>query len=105
MTDINDVGAEAWLQEVRERGGIASGGPLLDFAGGWAQLPMCGDVAHYWRPRRDVDRAVTAGGVMKLWQALCHFEGSTEDRRPALARGNVPFCKHCQRQARKQRLA
>lgn len=84
------------LQSIRDRGGIASDGPLSDsFIKGWAVHPFVGRGRAHWWTRVDtspiqgityvVDRL--CGGDMTLETSVIHLLGP----------GNVPKCKNCRR--------
>jgi hypothetical protein len=85
-------------------GGISSGPPISEFKGGWARLCFVGEKGHYWQPHRKVAGAITSHGATRIYQSLCRAIGTTSNKAPALALGNRPRCKHCQRQANKLRL-
>lgn len=104
LPDINQVGDVAWREAVRAAGGKASDGPIRSFAGGWAMLfPLC-DRGHYWQPNRHTPQGICPHGRAGIWRSLCHVDGRTTDKLPAVGLGNYPRCKHCQRQANKLRL-
>ena len=105
LPDINVVGHLAWAQAVRDSGGLASDGPIADFANGWAKLGFIGDKTHYWRPARGASDAIGPRGRVKLLRSLCQLDGTTTEQVPAFKPGNYPRCRHCQRQANKLRLS
>ena len=96
---------EQLLQAIRDAGGKASTGPIANFRGGWARMLGTGERTHYWRAHRATPDVLCRFGRGRAWVSLCHVIGVTTDKAGAFGQGNFERCKHCQRQANKQRLA
>ena len=75
--------------------GKFSGGPLHDFAGGWARIPFVGRVAHHWREVRPAVAHLGAGGRVRAWESGCGVLGGTNDRVSPLGVGDMGWCKRC----------
>jgi hypothetical protein len=86
----------------REAIAIASGGPIADFAGGWAVAPMIALRAHWWR--RGLSWTEADAGEIRGWKSLCGLDNVTYARVPALAEGSAPRCRNCARIAVRQKL-
>lgn len=65
------------------------------FTEGVARIPFVGRCAHVWRHAEDIPDPHL--GQVRILQALCGIEGATYDRVPALAPGNWPLCKRCEK--------
>lgn len=68
----------------------SSGGPIEGFSGGWALLPFSGERCHLW----EVVHNTAAGGIFR---SRCGVKGSVTYQVPALAPGDMPRCRNCER--------
>lgn len=99
---VNQAGAEMTRDELEAAGAKLSGGPIRDFAGGWAIIPF-GRRPHYWRPVKDAIDTISRRGRVHFYRALCGAEAQTYDGVSAIEEGAFrdERCRHCLRQRQK----
>lgn len=79
-----------------------SGGPIERFRGGWAKIPFRGQLVHYWSDVTDIAETILTprihrGERVRWFRTECGMFGNTRGGVPALAGGNWPRCKNCER--------
>ena len=78
---------------------IISGGPIEGFAGGLAKIPFSGEKVHFWHDVTPNSMPIIGKwGRGYFWESACgRVEAITHDGVKALAPGNWPVCKLCQK--------
>ena len=74
---------------------IISGGPILDFTGGWAKLAFFGRLGHHWKPTPGVTVITEREDGRRMWHSACGGMQFTTDRTPAIRIGTWGHCKRC----------